>query len=60
MNNKNLSSKKLSFLVLGKKMYSAVFGNWVNPERVIFMFSGNLRGWLINKNNDLSEISSLD
>ena len=41
-------------------MYSAVFGNWVNPERVIFMFSGNLRGWLINKNNDLSEISSLD
>ena len=60
MDRSNWPHKELSFLVLGKKMYSAVFGNWVNPERVIFMFSGNLRGWLINKNNDLSEISSLD
>ena len=59
MNNRK-PYKELSFLVLGKKMYSAVFGNWTNPERVIFMFSGNSGTWLNSINNILEPVSSPD
>ena len=57
MNNSSFLYKELSFLVLGKKMYSVVFGNWANPERVIFMFSGNSGTWLTDLDDTLEPIS---
>lgn len=41
MNENKLPFKEISCYIMGKKVKSAVFGNWKNPQKAVFIFTGN-------------------
>lgn len=41
-----LPCKPMSLYVLKERINSAIYGNWRNPKRLVFLFSGNLESWV--------------
>ena len=55
-----MPSKPMTSYVLGKRIACVMYGNWVNPTRAVFMFSGNCSDWLASSSSMVQYLSPSD
>lgn len=43
--DKQIPKKDISLYVMNKRIFSSMHGDWINPQKMVFMFSGQLSEW---------------